>query len=125
MRILICGSRKWKDGQFIRQKLAQALIRSAFFVDSVVIHGGAAGADTLGGEAARFLMVDRIEVFKPNWNKYGKSAGFKRNQQMLTEGKPDLVLAFQLNNSSGTQDMIDRAQKAGVPVQKFTEKDLK
>lgn len=32
----------------------------------------------------------------------------------------DEVYAFQVNNSSGTQDTIDKAKKKGIPIQVFT-----
>jgi hypothetical protein len=55
-----------------------------------------------------------------NWKLFGLSAGPIRNQQMLDEGKPDFVIAFHDNlyASRGTQDMVTRAMKAGVPVRK-------
>jgi hypothetical protein len=43
---------------------------------------------------------------------FGRSGGPKRNQQMLEEGKPDLVLAFP--GGRGTADMVRRAP-SGVP----------
>src|SRR5262249_62369122 len=43
---------------------------------------------------------------------FGHSGGSKRNQQMLEEGKPDLVLAFP--GGRGTADMVRRAQEAGI-----------
>ena len=45
---------------------------------------------------------------------YGKAAGPIRNQQMLDEGKPDVVIAFP--GASGTADMINRAGLTNVPV---------
>ena len=47
-----------------------------------------------------------------DWKKYGKKAGPLRNQQMLEEGKPDLVVAFPGGN--GTADMVRRAKKANI-----------
>lgn len=44
-------------------------------------------------------------------------AGFRRNQQMLDRAGPDLVLAFSdLPVTPGTNDMIERTKKAGVPA---------
>ena len=56
--------------------------------------------------------------FPAQWDKYGKSAGVIRNQQMLDEGKPDTVVYFHDNieRSKGTKDMVSRAKKAGLPV---------
>lgn len=40
-----------------------------------------------------------------------------RNQRMLDEAAPDLVLAFRNEGRSrGTDDMVRRAKKAGVPT---------
>lgn len=39
-----------------------------------------------------------------------------RNLAMLDE-KPDLVIAFQINGSAGTQHTIDQARKRGIPVE--------
>jgi hypothetical protein len=55
-------------------------------------------------------------VFYADWDKHGRAAGPIRNQQMLDEGKPDLVVAFLLPQGSGTLDMIRRTEKAGIEV---------
>ena len=85
-----------------------------------VIHGGARGADELGRKWAEQDDSDTpvsIEAFPADWDRYGKRAGYIRNQQMLDEGKPDIVLAFRSEGESkGTDMMIDLARKAGVPV---------
>lgn len=52
--------------------------------------------------------------FPADWDKYGKSAGYIRNQQMLDEGCPDYVVAFP--GGAGTNMMKRIASKAGVPV---------
>lgn len=49
-----------------------------------------------------------------DWSKYGKAAGPMRNQKMLDEYKPDLVVA--LPGGRGTADMVSRARVAGVEV---------
>lgn len=85
-----------------------------------IIAGGAPGADSLANLAAVKLGLPII-VFKAEWDKYGKSAGPIRNQQMLDQ-KPDLVVAFHstLGITPGTLDMVTRAQRAGVPVKILT-----
>jgi hypothetical protein len=47
-----------------------------------------------------------------DWEKLGRSAGPIRNQAMLDEGRPDLVVAFPGHH--GTADMVRRARAAGV-----------
>jgi hypothetical protein len=57
-------------------------------------------------------------VFKADWSTYGKAARPIRNQQMLDEGHPNLVVAFHyaLDKSKGTLDMVSRARKAEINV---------
>lgn len=55
-----------------------------------------------------------VKTFRADWGKYGKSAGPRRNKQMLDEGRPDLVVAFE--GGRGTADMVKQAKAAGVEV---------
>lgn len=52
--------------------------------------------------------------YPAQWSLHGRSAGPRRNQRMLDEGRPDLVLAFP--GARGTADLVRRAQAAGVLV---------
>lgn len=45
---------------------------------------------------------------------YNAKAGPDRNQRMIDEGRPGLVIAFP--GGDGTADMIHRAQEAGIEV---------
>ena len=56
--------------------------------------------------------------FPANWAAYHKAAGPKRNLEMLQMGKPDLVVFYHddLDNSSGTINMMEIADRAGIPV---------
>ncbi len=66
-----------------------------------------------------------VQAYPAQWHQYGRAAGPLRNQEMLTDAKPDLVLAFHRNlaRSRGTADMVRRARAAGVPVRVFTGKE--
>ena len=117
MRILICGDRDWKlFGPIMRE------LRARRKDVTVVIHGCARGADTVAGKVAYSLGI-KVERYPADWTKYGKGAGPIRNQQMLDDGKPDLVLAFHedIASSKGTADMVRRAKEAGIPVEIFTQ----
>jgi hypothetical protein len=83
---------------------------------TTLIHGGARGADSLAAEWAMANGIPVLEypVTPEDWRTIGKAAGPMRNQRMLDEGKPDLVVAFP--GGSGTADMVRRAQRAGVKV---------
>ncbi len=110
MRVLVCGSRKWVDYSVIERRM------KALPPWAVIIEGEAKGADIMARRIAKRLGLE-VVPFHANWGKYGKAAGPIRNQQMLDEGKPDLVLAYPMPDSVGTQDMIARARKAGIPVE--------
>lgn len=90
---------------------------------TVVIEGGAPGADALSLEAAEAFDVC-VQSFPAEWEKYGKAAGPIRNTQMLNEGKPELVIAFHddLQNSKGTRNMVQQAEKRKIPVKVYNSK---
>lgn len=112
-RVLICGQRGYTNYQAIFDYL------SVYGTGTVVIHGGAKGADSLAGKAAKMLFF-KVEVYPAQWTTYGKAAGPIRNRRMLVEGKPDIVVAFYKKGGSvyskGTNNMVSIAQKANVPV---------
>ena len=108
MRVLVCGSRHFNNRALLSSTLNGISI-------SVLIHGAARGADTMAERYAEDRGIP-VEAFPADWVTFGKGAGPIRNRQMLVEGKPDLVVAFLAPNSRGTQNMIDQATKAGVPV---------
>lgn len=112
MRILVCGGRDYDDRQNVFDMLDVFNARNNLGV-TLVIHGGANGADKLAHlwACARGL---RISSYPADWQKYGKRAGPIRNRQMLTEGKPDAVIVFP--GGKGTQDMMSAAIAAKVPV---------
>lgn len=107
MRVLACGGRNWHDPREEFLGLFRAL------KPSVVIHGGARGADSAAKVAAWRLKIPSKE-YPADWETHGRAAGPIRNQQMLTDGKPDLVVAG--IGGRGTADMVSRARQAGVPV---------
>lgn len=114
MRVLVCGDRDWFHSGMVYAAL-DAL--RAVEPDLEVISGMARGADT---HAARWAERNSVPLhaFYADWNRLGKRAGPIRNQQMLAEGDPQIVLAFHddLENSKGTKDMVERARRARIPV---------
>jgi len=113
MKVLVCGSRDFNDYKKMKEVLDSEYHYGRGF--STVIEGEARGADLL---ARRYAEEHGLDVlpFPADWDTHGKAAGPIRNAQMLREGKPDYVIAFRGPNSRGTQNMIDQARKARVPV---------
>lgn len=120
-RVLICGGRDYGE-TFAQKKKAYDtmgnLVEAALSADRtlVIIHGAARGADSLADETSNFFGIKAI-AFPANWDRHGKRAGSIRNEQMLREGRPHLVVAFP--GGSGTAHMCRIAEEAGVPVRKI------
>ena len=115
MKLAIVGSRTFDDfGEllnFITFWFYDGL-NNCFHFDEI-ISGGAKGADSLGERFADDYEINK-KVFKPEWDKYGKSAGFIRNQVIVDTC--DMVLAFWDGESRGTADTIAKAKKAKKPT---------
>ena len=122
LRILICGDRNWKNKKIIYSSIKK--IRNNMYNIECIIEGKAKGADIIGKEVAIFNKILFYE-YPAEWIKYGIGAGMIRNQQMIDEGKPNLVLAFHNNieNSKGTKDMIQRAKKNNIETVLISEKN--
>ena len=108
-RYLVCGGRDFTDMNAISRVFDELEI----WPDDEICHGAARGADTLAGIVASGRGV-KVTRFPADWSHHGKAAGAIRNQQMLDEFKPDIVLAFPGGN--GTADMCRRAKASGVLV---------
>lgn len=110
MRAIICGGRDFWDRERAFAWFDEIHGREGI---RTVISGCARGGDRLGEEWADQKGLE-VQRYPAQWERYGKAAGLRRNQQMLDYGKPDLVIA--LPGGRGTRDMIDRATAAGVRV---------
>lgn len=112
MRVIVCGGRGYQD----RARLFAVLddLHAANPID-LLIHGNAKGADQLADEWA--VGKCDTSTFLPAWEEHGKAAGPMRNQRMINEGKPALVVAFP--GGRGTADMVARAETAGVKVMRI------
>jgi hypothetical protein len=107
VRTIIAGSR----GIWQYELVEKAVVNSGFLV-SVVISGTANGVDKLGEKYAIDHAIP-LERYPADWDAYGKSAGYRRNQQMAEVA--DALIAV-TNGSKGTQHMIDIATAGGLKV---------
>lgn len=125
MRLVVFGGRDYSDQRTFDHFMAGA-VRAGL---SVVIEGGAPGADRMARKYAEKHGIP-FEEYAADWDNidrpgaiirrrrdgslYDAGAGFLRNQQMLDEGKPDMGLSFPGGN--GTADMLTRCDAAGLKV---------
>ena len=111
--VLVCGGRDYDD----EARLFGILdVANAANPIKLLVYGSAPGADELAGRWARHAGVHH-KLYPANWKEEGEAAGQKRNQRMLDDAQPDLVIAFP--GGVGTADMVRRSEKAGVPVVKI------
>lgn len=106
MRIVVTGGRLYADAQ------ALFLVLDLLKPDRVA-QGGAPGADSL---ALEWCAVRRVECisYPADWLTHGNAAGPIRNREMLTEERPDAVVAFPGN--VGTRDCKQQARAMGLVV---------
>jgi len=115
VRVLVCGGRNFNDRQLLYRVLDALHAKTPI---TGLIEGGAGGADYLAARWSAIRDIEHHVRMSADWTLYGKAAGPIRNQRMLDEGKPDLVIAFP--GGRGTADMINRAEQAGVPVRRVS-----
>lgn len=115
MKVLVCGGRDYSDRGMVYGVLDGMLHAHGTLV---IVQGGAKGADALARKWAAENGCNTI-TYAATWDKYGKSAGPKRNQAMLDCEKPDVIVAFP--GGTGTADMTSRARKAGVRIVQIAE----
>lgn len=115
MRVLVCGGRNFS--RFNRGEARLVIEHLNRLSDErgplTIIEGGAPGVDSTAHAWARTWGAG-CETYRAEWTKHGRAAGPKRNQRMIDEGKPDLVVAFP--GGRGTADMVRRARAAGIEV---------
>ena len=109
-RVLVCGGRNYADREAVYASLDSLHAERGF---TLLIAGGARGVDKLAAQWAQDRGVP-TQVYLAAWERLGHKAGPIRNQRMLTEGKPDLVVAFP--GGKGTANMVAQARTAGVRV---------
>ena len=114
-RVLVTGGRAFPDRESVVARLAACRQEAQQWgLTLIVIHGACpTGADHWAALWCRRKGVEERR-FPAQWDIWGRSAGPRRNQQMLDEGQPDLVLAFP--GGRGTADMVRRARAMGVLV---------
>jgi hypothetical protein len=110
LRVLVCGGRNYRDQEHVWKFLSELDAKQPI---GLLIHGAATGADRLAQGWARHRLIPDRE-FESNWPVDGAAAGPMRNQRMIDEGKPDLVVAFP--GGPGTADLLQRAKLHGVKV---------
>jgi hypothetical protein len=108
--LLVSGSREITNAQWCSKCINDALVdwnltpRDLAFV----VNGNARGVDKHALVWARDHGV-KVQLFEPDWNKYGKKAGILRNDEMLALATH--VITLWDGKSPGTAHVIRRAKE--------------
>lgn len=120
--LLIAGSRDFTDKAEFERIVGENIGPESLMHEVVIVEGGCRGVDSMARHYAisRGLMLDE---FKPEWKKYGRAAGPKRNDQMTDWLKENarghdecMALFFWDGESKGTKHCIESAKKRGIPA---------
>ena len=114
IKVIIAGTRDFNDYAFLKKNVD-------YFLQGInpnneeieIVSGNARGADKLGERYAKEHNLP-VKLFPANWDKYGKQAGYLRNQEMANYS--DVLIAFWDEKSKGTKHMIDIAKKQDLTV---------
>lgn len=110
-KVVIAGSRGFSNYKLLYEKCNEILREKRKTHNIIIISGHARGADLSGEKYASDMGFD-LEIFPAEWKKFGKSAGFRRNEQMAEVA--DGLIAFWDGKSHGTKHMIDIAEEKGI-----------
>lgn len=108
MRLIIAGSRGITDYDILVKVMSELP-----FTPTTIVSGTARGVDKLGEEYAEKNDIDIIR-YPAEWDKFGKSAGYKRNAIMANNA--DALLALWDGQSKGAAHMIELAHKKGLKI---------
>lgn len=105
----IVGSRTLRDYEIVKKTLDKYVASNNLDYSNItIVSGGAAGADRFGERYANENFC-KLLVFKPDWAKFGKRAGFIRNEDIVKNS--NIVFAFHDGISRGTANSIKLTEK--------------
>lgn len=109
-RVAVVGSRSRIDKEYIHRQLNE--LHSKKPID-LIVSGGARGVDSIAEDWA-FIKGVETKIFLPDWDSYGKKAGFLRNNDIVNTA--DVVYAFWDGESKGTASSIKLALERKLEV---------
>ena len=115
-KVIVAGGRDFNNYRLLSFHLGnmrKAILANDIADDMEIVCGKAKGADSLGERWGKEHHVSVAE-FPADWDRYGRSAGPKRNKQMGDYA--DTLIAFWDGKSRGTLNMINYSKKIGLNV---------
>ncbi len=113
LKLIVAGSRGFNDYKLLSKKLDYFLMYVDDFDTVTIISGTANGADRLGERYAKEKGYELIKM-PANWNEFGRSAEYKRNEEMAKIATHCVL--FWDQKSPGTKHMAGIAERYGLPI---------
>lgn len=107
LKIGIIGSRTFRNYKLLKDSILNDNILESI---THIVSGGAVGADSLAEDFAKEFNKEKL-IFLPEWDKYGLSAGFIRNSEIVQNS--DIFYIFWDGKSKGTKDSINKIKMTG------------
>ena len=111
-RLIVAGSRGFWSQDLMNRTLDH-LLQNKQTDEIEIVSGGARGADRSAIVYAHNRGY-KLTVMNAEWNKFGRSAGYRRNQQMADYA--DACVVFWDGESRGSKHMMDIAKRMGMPL---------
>ncbi|AXH72889.1 MAG: DNA recombination-mediator protein [Caudoviricetes sp.] len=108
-KIGVIGSRDWSDKKTVNEFLSNNIDKI-----SLIVSGGARGPDSYGEKWAKKNKIPTSIHYPPK----DRKRPFHYRNRLIAE-ECDILIAFQLGKSSGTQYTIDYMRSLGKPVMVF------
>lgn len=112
-RIIVAGSRNFKNYELLKYRLDGMLKAKIKTHKIVIVSGGARGADSLGEQYAQEHGFE-IRQYLADWENKGKSAGYIRNAKMAANA--DALMLFWDGESPGSRHMLNLAEKKKLAI---------
>ncbi len=112
-RIVVAGCRDYENYEEASKYIEFCISKIREKYELVFLSGGCRGADKLGERYAQQNGF-KTEIYRADWELYGKRAGPKRNMEMAE--KADFIICFWNGKSKGTKSMIEFAKSMKKPI---------
>jgi hypothetical protein len=117
-RIGIIGARcrnSDKDLEQLKEEFFKIYNDGDIIVSGGCPKGGDRFAEIIAKELGLTEQNGKLIIFRAEWDKYGKSAGYKRNG-LIAEGCDILLAVVAPSRTGGTEDTIRKAKQAGKDI---------
>jgi hypothetical protein len=112
-RVVVAGGRHFNQFELLTSQLDAVLGAKRLTHEIVIVSGKARGADQLGERYAK-LRGYAVQEHHADWDGQGKSAGYRRNEEMAKNS--DASVVFWDGKSVGSKHMVDLTKTYGNPI---------